>query len=397
MTEFDFDELDKAVNSLMKNTPGDDTVAATEPAPLTSVLEPEPTTVVLDPAPSSESVAAATDTIEEPDVSRLVSPIQTPAEPTESKPQPPTQPYKHSIDRDGGKSMVTKRRGTFMDVVHPSSDMRNRQGSSTRATPKRETVLAPIDSSSEDETDNDESVMHQPETTPQVVVPRSADDVELASTLTDAASREVVAPSSPETDLTAVEDVPQADYTPVSMSQGQEASTLPADVAPVHESLFIADAKVEKRPLGPQPDTISIETQNDQPVSDLPQAPVSSRLPDELSGGVMAVESEKETTRAQAPLDNPTEGTSAESVPRMPVPAASAATVVAAPIVSQGTTTASSEGDHPAIYDPSYYQQETKPKTKKKSGWWVIFAITGLIILGGAGGVLYYFYTTNSF
>lgn len=108
MTELDFEELDKAVNSLMS---GVDTtkrsVVADDPEDKVVTLD-DPTPVA---SPTSDEISTSTS-----------SPV--------GQPNP---------------SLAVKRRGQFMDVMHPSSDMK----STTVATPahRQGITITPANSS----------------------------------------------------------------------------------------------------------------------------------------------------------------------------------------------------------------------------------------------------------
>jgi hypothetical protein len=89
MTELDFDELDKAVNNLMSNV---DTTKRPE-----GLDDPEDKVVSLD--------------------------ATTPATVTASGPLPAPAPVAQSSQPTTPSALAVKRRGQFMDVIHPSSDM----------------------------------------------------------------------------------------------------------------------------------------------------------------------------------------------------------------------------------------------------------------------------------
>lgn len=328
MADLDFDELDKAVNTLMagvdsskRNTVLDDPedkVVSLEPT-VEETAKGEPATVATTPAPVQES------------------------EPVASKVSP---------------SLATKRRGQFMDVMHPSSDMK------TVAKPvRRDTV--------------------------------------------------VIAPSN-----TPEEPAPKVDE-PVALEL--ESSLLPAPETisgPVSEPLsspFLPDAKPEKRPLGgvvdsnaPAEVSASEEKEALAPAID-PEAekqtpaPEPVVLPAELGSDVLAVES-NDLTGATA--DNVPEDTiepselsaedvsSSEEAPSVPEPSV----VPAGGSIPQQYTEAPSTGDQTSgsIYDTANYHQaisaEATPSKKPSPIKWILLALL-LLVVGGGVGVGYFFLT----
>ena len=331
MSDIDFDELDKAVNNLMSNV---DTRKRNE-----GLDDPEVKTVTLDAEPEAPLP---------PEVAALEAPKPS----TEViVPSAPVAPAPTSTP-----ALAVKRRGQFMDVMHPSSDMK------TAKPVKREGVgLSPASS----------------DVTPAPV----------ASVPTPAEELAVQAPTSPES---AVDTAPE-----------QSPLTSP----------FLPDAKPEKRPLGAASDIapqgvdiaaaldseLAAEASEGQVVSSPEKAPA---LPAELHTDVLALEA--------------VENTAAEPIAAIEQPEALAATVNAAeqsepPLVEepaavpaggsipQQYTEAPSSGDQTngSIYDTSNYHQpiEAAPAAKKSSPLkWVLLAI-GLLVLGGGGGIAYFLLT----
>lgn len=173
-TEFDFDELDKAVNSLMKDKDADDPTTApveANPAPAAVPSTPVPPA----PLPSNDELPAATPP--GPDA------IPTPTVAAETTPAP---------------AVVTpKSSGRFMDVVHPSSDMRT----ASPVVSREGTSLSPL-------------------STPGTLTPKTS-----PATVKD-------------TDQSVVEDA------------NNSSGNLPS--SPI-TSPFLPDTQVEKRPLGGEP------------------------------------------------------------------------------------------------------------------------------------------------
>ena len=126
MSEFDFDELDKAVNSLMQQRDTSQSPSDTTPA-----SDASPDTSTDTPSDQSQPQATADTT------SATSAPVTVPARsaPTSTVADTPTAQPDQAADRRtkllqllsapaaGAGSLATKRRGQFMDVMHPSADM----------------------------------------------------------------------------------------------------------------------------------------------------------------------------------------------------------------------------------------------------------------------------------
>lgn len=218
MTDIDFDELDQAVNTIMKNS-------GNTPVPRTSE--------------TSDDVEATT-----PEA----TPVSVTTTPT-AEPAPEAQPSTTSAN------IPPKRQGRFMDVVHPSSDMK----SATASLPIKRlgvTITPPSDSDDNHEESDTSEVSNepsQPETTEA--------ETPVVNTTTELATEEEVAPMWPD---------------PIDTAQSQELASAPSDETPDESdtpsptddisddtsediptpepatpltSPFLPDAKVEKRPL----------------------------------------------------------------------------------------------------------------------------------------------------
>jgi len=312
MQDLDFDELDKAVSSLMPQS-------APTVAPVTAPAAP---------------VAPATPT-------PVSVPIPTPA---------PTIAPVNAVERP-----VT---GRFMDVVHPSSDMRTAlnmpQRQSTPMTPVAAPAPAPV----------------QPVYTPPAPV---------------------IAPAP----VVATSPAPA----PVGPSLANNWAGLPtppmANSAP--ESPFLPETKVEKRPLGafsdelpqppaamPEPASIA-QTTVAEPVPQIQnstQPDLESALPAELDTSLLQIESDSSTHPDDANL-------SSGIVDQSSVP-----TSINQQYEEQPSSSDTTSG---AIYDTSAYHSAIASKPHKKSGWkWVIWILI-LLILGAGAGVAFYFYVMPNY
>lgn len=351
MTELDFDELDKAVNSLMAEDgkPADETT----------------TSAVASSSSVDQTVAAAP------------APNLTSSAPTESAVVP---------------SPAVRRRGQFMDVIHPSSNMRQAPAQVSRAatdvTPPSVEEAVSVD---------DTSVTEAPVDAP-VVTPKPAD----AQTVTPEVS-------PVEDDITpASEAVPPAPDHSVETTDPTPAE----EVAPL-TSPFLPDAKVDKRPLGSPvslTDTPSemaetsieetADTSDDaQEQSDAAVMPDPVPLPDELKEDVVAVEADedKHTEAVEADIatasSEPAEMTSVEESPvaDMQPPAGGD--------IPQQYQEQPSTGDQTngAIFDTNTYHQplDAHPPKKKSSVLTAILWIIALLILGATAGAAWFYFTTQ--
>jgi len=386
MKEFDFDELDKAVNSLM----GD--VKTPEPAP---VSVPTPTlALAAEPAP----VSTPPQPMPVPSVSPTPPALPVKDTTPSSAPTPTPPPAALTPPRPSGR---------FMDVVHPSADM--------KAAP---VVASPAPSR--------EGVTIQP----------PARSTEVAT-----------APSRPVIDIMAA---PNAQPKPVSATPSlaapaPEPTPEPVASAPIEPwvSPFLPDAQVEKRPLGAAPATPTVdlsesiaaelaksspmatpketetkpESETEAPkqetttspetkepaesekpsapdkkvIDDEQLSPEATRLPAELASDLMAIESGHAGLQDEIePVRKGAESRASSS----PSVGSLAARAVATGSIPQQYSEQPSTGDesHTPIYDNEAEHQPLKHPAKKKSGWmWVIFIVIILLIGAALGGAAYYF------
>ena len=343
----DFDELDKAVNSLMAGVDSSKrNVALDEPEEKVVSLE-----STIDNAKDGSDaavvpVASAVESSAQPDepIASALDPVPAPA-PTPSSVAP--------------APLATKRRGQFMDVMHPSSDMK------TAAKPvRRDTVvIAPVASATN--------------SMPEVKQPAAAPEEEATSVLS----------SFPE-------KAPEALAEPLS-------------------SPFLPDAKPEKRPLGGLAAPADIpEAPTNEPAevpsddSDIEkQTPVAEPVvvPAELGSDVLAVESNDLTATSAEPTSEAVSDTLESTLDPVVEEVADASlpepsSVPAGGSIPQQYTEAPSTGDQTSgsIYDTANYHQpisgESAPHKKSSPLKWILLAVA-LLIIGGAAGVGYFFLT----
>lgn len=305
MTDIDFDELDRAVNSLIgPNTPKKDTA---EPSSI------NPTAAVVAPAPA------------------ITAPV------------PMTTP-------------LAERRssGRFMDVVHPSSDMRSNSSAPSRPARREGVSINPLPASQASKSDE-----------PRPVTNRS-DPIEATQPVNPAETALV-----PEDELT-------------------------KDTNASLESPFLSNAKVDKRPLGAfssevhvaepaavvEPTLEKVETEptiNLEPKDDSQTTITDSDMlmPAELQPGLLSIEASEYSPSIKTDIATP------EVIePTGPVS------------ITQQYTPQPNTGDKPVagIFDTAAYKKPQGHAGKKKSGWLVIVWILLLIIVGaGIGAAVYFF------
>lgn len=299
MSDFDFDELDKAVAGATAN-------------PAEEVL----------------------DTLDEPSRPAVAEVAPTP------------------VMNEAPKIAPAARRasGRFMDVVHPSSDMRSRTTPAvlSTATVKKETTSF----------------------VPPVAKPQEA-------------------------------PAEAMDFEENGSSVGEWSKPL--------ETPFLADAKVEKRPLGgvgPEPSLVLLNTPEDELLLEAPDDPriEATALPDpiDFAAHIASLESEKEDTGSEAQQAAEASEQTIEQLdelektePVMP-PALEVKTTPepAGPtsITQQYTEQPTTQQESGAIFDTENYHQPLAPAAKKHSSVLAIIGIIVLVLLGAGAGVAFYWF-----
>ena len=394
MKDIDFDELDRAVGSVLGSDAAVQNDSQADVPAVATVAKP-------DPRPSS---LTDSDVVSLPDTA-----------PTTTVQTTPTATVSPAIS-------PARKRGQFLDMVHPSADMTK--------TPKmplapRKTV-APLNSA---------VVADAPK-------PRSADEA------TDTSPVETTAPDTdiktdhvPNVDENTIDNNTEAWPDPLdfakesaeaaAVSQESQPSTTSPDNEPIGEQAsepaqtpFVADAKVDKRPLG------AFATQEDEMVGQTPVelTPAPEDTPEfnpevnsvEATGVPQAVdeatgltgetpkdedlstEGHAEVLETQTAEPTPTseetkpEVLAAPEEPKEPAkPVAASAPIAGAQSIPQQYKTAESHGEddeqHP-LFDTEEYHQPllTDGKKKSKKIVLIIVMLVILLILGGALGYIAY-------
>lgn len=259
-----------------------------------------------------------------------------------------------------------------MDVVHPSSDMRVPfvpPRPSVREAADIQPVVAPEPAS------EPAPASQEPAVTPATAWPDPLDFH--GFNMTDNA-QDATPTSTNQDDIKTQFD-----------SASSEAAS--DQLAPL-ESPFLADAKVEKRPLGAFADSIAT------PAADEPQLPdeapssdndrpieTDTPLPAELQDNLLSIESNEDT----ASVATETAPVTPAFPPAAPVASPDVQISIAQQYVEQPST-----GDKPAgsIFDVDSYHKPIAHPKKHKSGWMVALWIVLLLILGVGAGAGFYFY-----
>lgn len=316
MKDLDFDELDRAVNSLI----------GSPSAPVTPPVSP---VAINTPAPADSLVPAST-------------------------PQP---------------LAARRSSGRFMDVVHPSSDMRSTN------IPPRPAVR--------------EGMTVQPIATEPKI--EAAPEAPVAEPATPVKTSDWPDPL----DFHGFKDEPVATESadkPADQDKSVDEPSMPdfESTTPL-ESPFLPDAKVEKRPLGAfadntvAPEAPVTETAEEEPKPQPDENidhPIGTDtpLPAELQDRLLSIEANEDTALV-----------SEEATPPKPQ-----SPVVETMSIPQQYVEQPSTGDKPAdssIFDVEAYRKPVQAKNKKsKSGWLMVLWIVLLIILGVGAGAAFYFY-----
>lgn len=330
MNDFDFEELDRAVSSL-----------ATQDTPVQS-----PTPIASAPVAGAPQPAPAPVTPVQPSTvpQAPAAPVAAPVAPTPVAPRP--------------------RAGRFMDVVHPSSDMRT----TTPVAPRADTpapLVAPTSSIPEMPADTMTEAAPSPFLPDAKVEKRPLGGVPGVDT-EQISPASVVAPIEPAPSPTLTEPMPE--LAPVAV---------PAAAAPVPEAPAMPSADSAQTVANTSEET-PVETEADA----APSAPLSrdeqeklmdTPLPPELNEDVLSAEASDDTTPPVAPVDATAQfGALQGSIP---------------PQYADKTDAPVDAGQTAPVYDAHAF---TQPAKKKGHGWLIVLWIALLIVLGvGAGYALY--------
>lgn len=424
MKDIDFDELDRAVSSLMGTSP-----VKNASAPPLQNATPTAQSIQSPPTPVNETVQLGSNRYEGHAVER-----QSLLSNREDTAKNQTSDVSAAIETSPKEPIVPQRKsGRFMDVVHPSSDMKV---AGVGTIPKRRTVPMNIASSSSEHTD-------QPAVASPIVTPQSSYNPRPQSLVrTDTASEAPInkadsswpdplelheLSASQQTEKEQAKDVsadktkissdaPSANDTPPKTTEISASSEVMVHSEPETKdfsSPFLPNTKVEKRPLGVESDdtaasTVTVDNQassNNESLQHLKdlneeskedstesdQKPPTDPLPEELNKDIIAIEAgsslhtpedTQNITEKSSPKPH-AETTEADGKVNLPL---SGITSITQQYKVKPTHT---NAEHAPIYDSS-----TEPlhhPVKAKSGWLTVLWILGLVILGVGGAAALYF------
>jgi len=337
MSDFDFDEIDKAVAGALGGTD-------------------EPSFPMEEPSASSSRETGA----------------------AEKAPSIKPEPTKPEDEPAKPRTSLASRRGAgrFMDVMHPSSDMRTRQAASS---PK---PMMPTPTEAPSEQKEGALELERNEEPPRRGGLHSAD----------------VHSSAPmSTQVSAHREVEE---------EGDNTSEAASPLA----SPFLTDAKIEKRPLGSAAPTgaftaPTVEEELDfddfEPkVTTLPVADDEQEPPLLLEAAEdFFLESGEEEVSPQEPetssmdVDTPEQEHEVPTYQHEPVPVVDEDTPVGPTSIKQQYEERPVEsGESGAIYDTENYHQPVAYPEKKRAGAWTILWISLLVIFGAGVGVAFYLF-----
>lgn len=396
MKELDFDELDRAVNSLMTNVPKTSEPKKEQDHEQTLTITP---TINQDTVPSFSTLGTTLNQLNKSDLPVIATPPVT---------FTPVTPKLQVVSQ----APLAARRGRFMDVVRPPSSV-NKSSTMVRPASRLGATVEPAGPSLKDVIPTavaSPSLAPEPVQTPPSAVKEATDwpdplDVvgKHAQVLLD--EPEDVKDEALLTAGTGTANTVEENYTPLT-------------------SPFLSDTKVEKRPLGTAivpndasfaddsvvEDVVSDDVANDPQVS-LANA-TRPPLPEELSSDIMALEVGANTSAL--PVAEPMAAVVGSQETSVPAPAlqqtasalhGEAPVAIPTPLkvdnvpvttgpasIPQQYREEPSTGDkeNGSIYDTDTYHKPLAHPGKKNSGWmWVVWIVVILLLGAGGGTALY--------
>jgi hypothetical protein len=386
MKDLDFDELDKAVNSLMTSVPKTPPPANAPEQEKTLDITPtirddEPLSFDKLDTATAEAVSAATPADEQKTEVVAAAAASLPVLTVVPAPAP-----------------AARRGGRFMDVVHPSSDMK-KATMPLRPVSRQGPTLEPMVPSRSD-------------------APRASTPFTPPVAVKAPEQSPVSVPEEPVTSDGWPDPLEMTDFKDDEVVPKEEEWSAPAPMSSEHDieqsplsSPFLPDTKVEKRPLGsgsltPNDEDLDvldepIELREDKTVDDpndqLPPMPVDTppQLPEELQGDLMSVEADTHMGIPKTEQSHPMDEKLLESgLPEEPatkaVPVANSTGPVSIPQQYREEPSTSDQANA-GIYDTDSYHQPLAHPAKKKSGWmWIIWIIVILLVGAGAGAAVFF-------
>ena len=355
MKDIDFDELDRAVSSVLNSA-----APAAAPGSVVDPASPDASGALA--ARATPESAAATIGVQSGNKEPAVAAVDTNDN--------PTQPDVSSSTPSSMTPLAIKRRGKFMDVMHPSHDMAPSEPSpsairrspllpiSNNVVPDDEVTL-PVADDSRDTL----SAMATEETVDAPEVDTYGSDAHESTSDESDAGAVYVDPIDFAAQQAAPDD--SSDATSLSSKDDSVSSVTP----------FIDDARVEKRPLGA-----------------FGESEIASTV-DESAGEVLDEGAPSDgDTPAAGTDDLPEAHDDVQAVPAVSLPRELQPDIVQVEAVQDeaGLPEEMAAAGHP-LFDTSTYHEPVAAKPKKTSGrvLWVLGFLLCLAIGGGAGYVMF--------
>lgn len=355
MKELDFDELDRAVNSLMADVKPSGTAASDE---------------------------------------NEVNTLSIPAS------DPPADPASSAATNSTNGALPARRSGRFMDMVHPSADMKKSNNPSTPSS--GEMIVSPAPKSESMPLPTTAVLPTQQEVQ---ATPGSASTSDWPDPLDVPTLAKDKAPEAPPESTLEPSSAPaiKEETSPSEASEPLAAPSTEDEPQPPLTSPFLPDAKVEKRPLGsqaaptqPTPASSPLGQTGltvDNPDDQLPPTPkdVEPPLPEELQNDLVAIEAGASTSppnpQAEIPASITSSGSKDDKAKESPIHTGPVS------IPQQYKEEHHTDPEQPGtIYDTDTYHQPLSHPAKKKSGWlWVVWIVLIVLLGAGVGAALYLF------
>lgn len=350
MSDIDFDEIDQAVN------------AATSPEAPNNIAEPTPVTSPIEPAQAFTESASPT------------TPVAVPA---------------------GASPAIRRSGGRFMDIAHPTMDMRS--GTAPSALPPRPVSQPAATPAPTEPIRSDPTVEQAPNPLAQTDVntpkPSIPDPVNLQS---NQVFEHPQSSTSPDVDQVFAAN-PPANPTPEIVNSIESEPILDDSSLSQYDSPFLENTEVEKRPLGEHADTETptepavanpveeIAAVSTEDITPQPQPEMADTAVQETAPQDEYVANEPEVATPETNV-TPELTEFATTEPEAPNPDAGPANMITPQYTPESNETTPTEQTSP--YDAAAYEQ---PPVKQKSRtWlWILIAIL-LLAAGGAAGAYIY-------
>lgn len=412
MKDLDFDELDKAVNSLMSKTGPQDADSAAPATPPVAASDMPLTAAPVTPGTIKPKSEIATN----PDLQPAITP--QPAS-SVAGPQPIIAPDVHTSPMSRPAAPASRRGGRFMDVVSKKP-----VAAPARAVSRQATTIVPRADTATSFAAASEPLSSPPvSAAPTPQPPKITEKVAPSSDWPDPI--EMTAPAKKDVDLQEKKEVPSQFVAPQPEPTPEKSEEKLTD-QPL-SSPFLPDTKVEKRPLGSTkplvpmlaPEHELMAAQPDDSNAQLPARPsdVAPETPEEFNGDLIAVESDTHMGVPKTDETHPVEELAKVEKPFMQPSkneVKDEGAVPVAPLESKTEEVEEADSSEPAmgrisippqykeqptsgettsgaIYDTDTYHQPLSHPAKKKSGWlWVVWIILILVVGAGVGAALYF-------